>query len=239
MKKILGIGDFFYVADRSYDYLAERALPCYHEAHKELVRSLCFEADQEAEVIDLGVGSGVTSGYILKNYPKVRMVAVDLFDEMLKEARVRLKPFGNRITLVQADNTEFLKGFGRQVSAIVSAFCIHHLDEQGKKELFRLIYDHLLPGGRFVMLDLSTFEDPCLKDVARKRTVEHMMAHVEDKQYRTKWLYHWDQINIPHPADRMVEWLKEAGFKSETVFRNYEVVVVEGTRWNTERFSIT
>jgi tRNA (cmo5U34)-methyltransferase len=195
-----------------------------------LVASLHFDREQEIEIIDLGVGSGVTSAYILRNLPNAKIIGIDLFDEMIDAARTRLKSFEKRVTLIKSDNTEFIKNFNRKVHVIVSAFCIHHLDEKDKKEIFRLIYNRLLPGGRFLMLDLTTFNDLCLRELARKATIEHMMAHVEDEECRKQWIHHWNNINIPHPADSMVAWLKEAGFKSETIFRNYEVALLEGIR---------
>ena len=66
---------------------------------------------------------------------------------MLDEARPRLKPFADRVTLVQSDNTAFLKAGHGNVDAIVSAFCIHHQNEQGKKDLFGAVKDRLKPGG--------------------------------------------------------------------------------------------
>lgn len=224
--KVLGIDDFFYVPDRSYDFLAEKSLPHYHEAHKALIASLCYEKDAHLNIIDLGVGSGVTSAYILKNYPNARVTGVDLFDEMLDDAKARLKPYAERVSLVRADNSEFLRQWDGKAHAIVSAFCIHHLDEEGKKELFKLIHDRLQPGGRFLMLDLTTFDDPCLKELARTGTIEHMKSNVQDEQYRAKWIHHWNEINIPHPADAMVAWLREIGFCAETVFRGYEVALI-------------
>lgn len=226
---VLGIADFFYVPERSYDLLAEKSLPHYHEAHRILVSALCFAKDQPLDIVDLGVGSGVTSAYILRNYPKARITGVDLFQEMLDDARVRLDPFNDRVMLVQSDNTEFMRRLDRKVHAVVSAFCIHHLDAAGKRELFHLICDRLLPGGRFLMLDLTTFEDQCLRELARSTTIEHMKSNVEDEQYRVKWIHHWNEINIPHPADEMVAWLKEADFKAETVFRSSEVALVIGS----------
>lgn len=229
--KILGIDDFFYVPDRSYDFLAEKSLPFYHEAHKTLVAALCFEREQELEIIDLGIGSGVTSAYILRNFPNAKIIGVDLFDEMLVEAETRLKPFSERVALVKSDNTNFLKQFERKVNAIVTAFCLHHLDEEAKKELFRLIYDRLLPGGRFLMLDLTTFDDPCIKEFARKATIEHMKANVTDEEYRKKWIHHWNNINLPSSADRMIGWLRSSGFHAETVFRNFEVSLLCSVRF--------
>lgn len=228
--KVLGIEDFFYVTDRSYDFLAEKSLPHYHEAHKMLVAALCFDREQELEIIDLGIGSGVTSAYILKNFPNAKIIGVDLFDEMLAEAGARLKPFGDRVTLVKSDNTDFLKQFDHKVNAVVTAFCLHHLDEEGKKEIFKLIYDRLLPGGRFLMLDLTTFEDPCLKELARKTTIEHMEANVEDNGYRKNWIHHWNNINSPSSADAMARWMTDLGFNAETVFRSYEVALLSANR---------
>lgn len=227
--KVLGIEDFFYVPDRSYDFLAEKSLPSYHEAHRILVAALCADKDAALDIVDLGVGSGVTSAYILRNYPNARVTGIDLFEEMLTDARARLTPFSERVTLVHADNTEYLQAHPGKVDAVVSAFCIHHQDEEGKKELFRLVHERLRPGGRFLMLDLTTFDDPCIRELARNATIAHMKAHVEDEGYRRKWIHHWNEINLPHPADRMVEWMRSAGFLSaETLFRNLEVALVAG-----------
>jgi tRNA (cmo5U34)-methyltransferase len=228
--KPLGIDDFFYVPDRSYDFLAEKSLPYYHEAHAALISSLCYPTDASLDIVDLGIGSGVTSAYILKNYPNARIMGVDLFDAMLDDARARLQPFSDRVTLVRSDNTEFLRQWQGKAHAIVSAFCIHHLDEPGKKELFKLVHDRLHPGGRFLMLDLTTFNEPCLKELARAQTIEHMKGNVLDEQYRAQWIHHWNNINIPHPADAMVAWLNEMDLAAELVFRSYEVALIAAQR---------
>jgi len=226
MSKVLGIDDFFYVSDRSYDLTAEKALPHYHEAHKLLVSCLPFPRDAKIEVVDLGVGSGVTSAYILKNFPNARVTGVDLFPEMLDEARPRLKPFADRMTLVQSENTTFLASAETKVDAIVSAFCIHHQDEQGKKDLFAAIQKRLKPGGVFLMLDWTIFNSPHLHKIARANTMRHLEANVSDAAYREKWAHHWNFINIPSSADDMVKWMNGFGFCSEIVFRDFELALI-------------
>jgi tRNA (cmo5U34)-methyltransferase len=228
--KTLGIDDFFYVPERSYDYLAEKALPFYHEAHKRLVASLDFDKNKEMRVIDLGIGSGVTSAYILKNFPKAHVIGVDLFDEMLEEAKHRLGIFKERVSFVKSDNSEFLKSFENKVDAVVSAFCIHHLDEEGKKNLFSLIHNILFPGGKFIMIDLTTFEDSYLKEQARQSTINNMMVNVKEEKYRKEWIHHWNNINIPSSSDKMIRWMIDIGFSAETAFKNYEVALIVASK---------
>ena len=226
MSKVLGIDDFFYVSDRSYDLTAEKALPHYHEAHRLLVSCLPFPRDTKIEVIDLGVGSGVTSAYVLKNFPNARVTGVDLFPEMLDEARPRLKPFADRVALVQSENTKFLASAETKVDAILSAFCIHHQDEQGKKDLFTAIKKRLKPDGVFLMLDWTIFNSPHLHKIARANTMRHLEDNVSDAEYREKWAYHWNYINIPSSADDMVAWLKSSGLFAEVVFRDMELALI-------------
>jgi tRNA (cmo5U34)-methyltransferase len=239
MNKVLGIDDFFYVSDRSYDLTAEKALPHYHDAHKLLVSCLPFPREAIIEVIDLGVGSGVTAAYVLKNFPNARVTGVDLFPEMLDEARPRLKPFADRVTLVQSDNTKFLTSTETKVDAIVSAFCIHHQDEQGKKDLFAAIKKLLKPGGVFLMLDWTIFNSPHLHKIARENTMRHLEVSVTDAAYREKWAYHWNYINIPSSADDMVEWMNGLGLRAEIVFRDFEVALLSAaTRCGDEKSSL-
>jgi len=230
MSKVLGIDDFFYVSDRSYDLTAEKALPHYHQAHQLLVSCLPFSRDAKIEVVDLGVGSGVTSAYILKNFPNAHVTGVDLFPEMLDEARPRLKPFADRVRLVKSDNTKFLDSAETKTDAIVSAFCIHHQDESGKKALFAGVQNRLKPGGVFLMLDWTIFTSPHLHQIARENTLRHLEANVSDAAYREKWAHHWNYINTPSSADDMVQWLNQAGLSAETVFRDWELALIHARR---------
>jgi tRNA (cmo5U34)-methyltransferase len=230
MTKTPTIEDFFYVEDASYDHTAERALPHYHEAHRLLVKCIPYDRQDRIEVLDLGVGSGVTSAYILDAFPDARVIGIDLFDQMLGLARHRLERFADRMTFVSSDNTEFLRTSGRQVDAIVSAFCIHHLDEEGKRNLFNAAWRCLRPGGVFLMLDWTTFLSPHLRSASRDHTLAHLEANVSDAAYREKWAYHWNNINIPSPADEMIRWMSEAGLAAETVFRDLEIALLFGAR---------
>ena len=230
MTTVLGIDHFFYVANGTYDLLAEKALPHYHEAHHALIASVTFDRDAPLRALDLGIGSGVTTAYLLENFPNATAVGVDLFEEMLSSARPRLSRFRKRVELIQSDNTEFLRSAAERFDLVVSAFCIHHLTAEEKRALFRLVHERLRDGGLFVMLDITTFRDGELARVARDRTIDHMETHIEDPQRRREWKHHWNEINLPDPADSMVRWLSAAGFQAETIFRDFEIAVIRAQK---------
>ncbi len=230
MTTVLGIDHFFYVANGSYDLLAEKALPHYHDAHHALIASITLDRNAPLRGLDLGIGSGVTTAYLLENFPNATAVGVDLFDEMLSSAKPRLSRFGTRVELVRSDNAAFLRSTSERFDLVVSAFCIHHLTADEKRALFHLIHERLRDGGLFVMLDITTFRDGELARVARSRTIAHMETYITDEQRRREWRHHWNEINLPDPADSMVQWLSDAGFRTETVFRDFEIAVIRALK---------
>ena len=224
-----GIDDFFYVTDASYDNLAEQALPHYHEAHEILVACLPFPADAKLRVLDLGTGTGVTSAYILRQFPEAQVTGVDLFEDMLAGARARLQPFGDRVTLVQGDNAALLRELAEPQDVIVSAFCIHHLSDDDKVALFALIHQRLRPGGVFLMLDWTTFGNAHLRAMAREHSLAAMRAEIASPVDQAKWTHHWNHLNRPAVGDVMVRQLNDLGFQAETVARWLEVSLMAAT----------
>lgn len=234
MTKRLSRQDFFFVRQHNYDDLAERSLPHYREAHDILMQILTANAETSTKAperaLDLGTGSGVTADAVLKALPRVTVTAVDLFPEMIEDARHRLAPWGERVRLVPSDNTEYLRANRETFDIVTAAFCIHHLDVAGKQDIFTRIYDALHPGGLFILLDLTTFSDSILRAHARRDTESYMRSRVTDPDVQAEWLNHWNNINKPDPADDQVAWLRKAGFLAETVCRWFEVALISARR---------
>ncbi|MFZ1932532.1 MAG: methyltransferase domain-containing protein [Thermoguttaceae bacterium] len=223
--------DFFFVAEGSYDDWADRAILSYSEVQDAVSRSLRFADKQAVHIADLGAGSGVTTAAILSHLPHARVTAVELFDEMLDAAKDRLARFADRVTYVKADLMDYLASEECPVfDAVVSVFCIHHQSSEGKREFFRLAYQHLRSQGRLTLGDWTTFEDPLLREIARDETLKHLRAAVPDPENRRKWTEHWRDKNMPDSADSQIDWMRQEGFLAETLFRNYEVAVLCGRK---------
>jgi len=90
---------------------------------------------------------------------------------------------------------------------VTTALCVHHLDEQGKVDLFARIRDALVPGGLFVMGDVVVPVDPA--DATTPLTPGY---------------------DRPSPLADQLNWLSEAGFEPRVVWEQGDLAVVAARR---------
>jgi tRNA (cmo5U34)-methyltransferase len=152
-------------------------------------------------VLDLGSGTGVTAAHVLRVHPGASLVGIDASDEMLVHAR-RLLP-GASFVVGRLEDPLPRGPF----DLVVSALAIHHLDDAAKADLFRRVWSALVPGGRFVMLDVVVPVGP----VARPVPIEA-------------------GIDLPSPAVDLLRWLQEAGFDPVVAADEGDLVVIAAER---------
>jgi tRNA (cmo5U34)-methyltransferase len=105
-------------------------------------------------ILELGVGTGETAIRVLAQHPAARLVGIDESQAMLDHARPRLIDADLRVARLEDPLPAGV------YDLVVSALAVHHLDGQGKADLFRRVAERLRPGGRFVMADVVVPEDP-------------------------------------------------------------------------------
>jgi tRNA (cmo5U34)-methyltransferase len=125
-------------------------------------------------ILDLGVGTGETARRVLALHPSARLVGVDASEEMLARARETLP--ADRVELRVGRLEEPLPD--GPFDLVVSCLAVHHLDGEGKADLFRGVREALGPGGRFVLGDVVVPADrtdartPLTPDFDRPDTVD-------------------------------------------------------------------
>jgi tRNA (cmo5U34)-methyltransferase len=182
----------------------------YPDAYLELVRSEvpAYDRLQDAvaaatdglrprSVLDLGVGTGVTSNRILVLHPDVRLVGIDENAEMLDHARRALPAADLRVARLQDPLPE------GPFDVVVSALAVHHLDGAGKADLFNRVAAVLAPGGRFVLGDVVAPEDPA-----------DAVTPI-DGEYDT-----------PSSAAEQLRWLGDAGFRADLAWAERDLAVL-------------
>lgn len=148
-------------------------------------------------VLELGTGTGETAVRILTLHPHARWTGIDASEPMLARARERLPDAELRTSRLEDPLPA-----GR-FDLVVSVLAVHHLNAEGKRNLFRRIATLLASGGRFVLGDVVVPE------------------REEDVRIEIDWV-----VDLPDRVDDQVSWLGDAGFKARATWQDRDLAVL-------------
>jgi len=189
-----------------YDAEIRDDVPRYDEIQDSVVSLL--EPRPPHRILDLGVGTGTTALRVLEAMPKAQLVGIDVSSEMLGRARQRLRKQRGRWTLRQSDiAAPQLDGM---FDAIVSVLTVHHLWPDEKRHLFARLWEHLAPGGIFVLADVFLPAGDRARQLGGRRTARRKP----------------NDPDRPDTAADQLRWLSAAGFAAAEVVWVYEDVGV-------------
>lgn len=182
----------------SYLALMAEEVPDYRRLQDELVSAA---TEQNAlRVLDLGIGSGLTARRVADAMPAARLVGVDDSAEMLEAAQQILEP--SRASLVRGRLQDPLPT--ERFDLVISMLAVHHLDADGKADLFARIAEVLdRRAGRLVLADLITPVDP-----------DDVVTPIDGV------------IDTPSPLADQLEWMRAAGLRPEVRWKHRDLVVI-------------
>jgi tRNA (cmo5U34)-methyltransferase len=158
------------------------------------------EAVKAGKILELGVGTGETAGRVLALHPGAELVGIDASEDMLAIAR-RSLPGEYRVGRIEDPLPE------GPFDLVVSALVVHHLHATGKRDLFRRVAAVLEPGGVFVLGDV----------VVPERAEDAVTPLTPD-------------FDRPDRLDDVLGWLRESGFRAETMWARRDLAVVRARR---------
>jgi SAM-dependent methyltransferase len=147
-------------------------------------------------VLDLGAGDGRLLDLVLRVRPAARGVALDFSPPMLERLRDRFGAAG-RVEIVSHNLAEPLPSLG-SFDAIVSAFAIHHLEHDRKRQLYAEVWNALMPAGVFCNLEHVASASA----YGHARFLEALGTAPEEEDPSNKLL----------DVHTQVVWLREIGF---------------------------
>jgi demethylmenaquinone methyltransferase/2-methoxy-6-polyprenyl-1,4-benzoquinol methylase len=165
--------------------------------------------------MDIATGTGDLAIAMAKHLPSTQILGVDLSEEMLGVARVKVAKRGmsDRIELVKGDAENIAMVGAGAMDAVTVAFGVRNFEnlERGLKEIYRTLRE----GGTFVVLELS---------VPKNRLIRWFYAQYSHRilpgigamisKDKKAYVYLPESIDEFPAPERFAEILKGVGFKS-------------------------
>lgn len=186
----------FHFTPEHYLELMHEEVPRYEELQEETARAT--EGCPAQRILELGIGTGETARRVLARHPGATLVGIDASADMLAEAALP----GAELRVGRLEDPLPDGPFDLVVSCLV----VHHLNAEGKRDLFGRVAAALLRGGRFVLADVIVPEDPA--DVVTPCT---------------------PGFDLPDRLDDQLRWLGEAGFEAEPAWVHGDLAVIRAT----------
>jgi ubiquinone/menaquinone biosynthesis C-methylase UbiE len=125
-------------------------------ATDELIRCGDFSCAQS--VFEFGCGTGRLAARLLGDHlpESATYRAIDLSATMVRVARTRLEPFGERVEIVQTDGEPLADQAPESFDRFVSTFVFDLLSEQDIRSVLRQAHRDLRPSGLLCLASLST-----------------------------------------------------------------------------------
>jgi SAM-dependent methyltransferase len=221
------------------------------EVQEALIAALLARVERPVErFLDLGAGAGAFAELVMAAHPRASGVLVDFSEPMAAAAERRLEAQRGRWEYVSADLSEPswrealpsppLGVPGRdRYDAAVSSFCIHHLPDERKRELYEEVFDLLEPGGIFLNWEHvagdGTLAEGMFEQYMVARLVELEQQRDEPRPAEEVARAFLERAasdgDILLDPDTQCDWLREIGFRGvDTFFKLPELALFGGRK---------
>lgn len=192
-----------------YDWVPQ-TLPGYYDLQYALA-SLVAERYIEPVIVDVGLGTGITTKAIVDKNPGCLVKGVDSEAVMINQARENLGAEVARgvVEVYHCDALDYLKSiFESSVDVIASAYTIHNCSRVWRAQLVSEIFRVLKPGGMFVNNDKYAADDR--KEYVREVTSQILRYDILKEQGRDDLRRLWIEHEIEDQDPERIMWTQEA-----------------------------
>jgi tRNA (cmo5U34)-methyltransferase len=226
MNRFKQIKDHFEQEAAIFDKMFFRIVPYYEEAMEAILAAMPFNKTDKPRIIDMGCGTGNLTKKLAMAYPKAEIICLDMAENMLKLAKVKLSKYPN-ITYWQGDIRDF--DYKGKYDAIVSSLVLHHVEKKGKLQFYKNLHKALRSGGVFYNFDILTSGNKHINDLLYDNW-KHYMGHsgLSPAKYNEMIRRHKVE-DRPVTFEEEMNLLQKAGFKNiDVIWRRIQLGTVYG-----------
>lgn len=213
------------VAIDEYDASIRRFIPGYDEMLRQAASAVA--AVSPHRVLDLGAGTGALAAEILRHAQVGEVELVDVDEEMLGQARVRLAERADRARYTLASFLDPLPA----CDAVAASLSLHHIPSLDRKAaLFGRVFAALSPGGVFVNADVTMPREGAARDQAYRAWADHLVASGIPEARAWEHFEEWAGEDTYFPLEEELAALSSVGFRARCLWREGVATVVVATR---------
>lgn len=195
MAQLEKMGAFF---DARLDGYEEHMLTCIESAEEfyPFTASL-LPGEAEAQVLDLGCGTGLELNAYFQYNPSAQITGIDLAPGMLKALKEKFPQ--KALTLIQGSYFEEPLG-NERYDAAVSVESLHHFTKEEKMPLYAKLCKALKAGGYFILTDYFAPSDDLEKEYRNNYLRLREEQGITDGEF-----YHYDTpLTVEHETQALL-----------------------------------
>ena len=214
--------------------------PLFVPRREEQIETVCSlipaQHDEEFNVVELGAGDGTLAKAVMESFPRCRCLALDGTETMRIRLHALPEARAGRLEVADFDLSEsaWRSRLPSPLRCVLASLIVHHLDAEGKQQLFSDIASRLEPGGAFIIVDLIEPDSQQARDAYARQWDEDVQSRVEassegpealDLFRNDRWNFYADPnpdpYDQPSPLPDQLSWLRESGFSKVDCFWMY------------------
>lgn len=215
MTEASGVSAHLRIPLSEYDERIRTFVPWYEAMLDEAAGAVRTLGLMAPVIVDLGTGTGALAARCLEAAPGSSLIGIDADPGMLSMARARL---------ATAERIELRVGRFDDVALpacqlMVASLSLHHIaTPEAKRALYRRCREAVSHGGAMVLADcyLPSAERIAAEGMRKwRRHLERFYSPAESESF----LEAWAQEDTYFRLGEELEWLREAGFSAEVLWR--------------------
>ena len=208
---------------------SEILVPGRAEQTATLLHLIPARTDEVFTVAELGSGGGTLARAILEKFPSCHYIAFDGSAVMREQMSRTLAPLSSRLEIrpFELAEQQWRVTLPTPLRCVLSSLCVHHLSDDGKRQLFNDMAARLEPGGALLLADIIKPATPHIAElfaqqydeIVRKQSLAIRGDLSGYEQFRNlKWNYFLYDYGSPDSYDQpsllsdQLCWLHDAGF---------------------------
>lgn len=194
-----------------FDDMLDRSIPLY-ESSIEFVANFVTKLQlSNATICDLGCSTANTLLAIYRKNPHFNFFGYDSSDAMLEMARKKIKAYGAKMSL---ENADILKLNMPKSDVVIANYMLQFIRPIKREELVKNIYESLNENGYFIFSEKIIYEDKKLHKIMSDLYLEFKKDQGYSEYEISQKREALENVLVPYTQKENEELIKNAGFKS-------------------------